>query len=126
MPTSVKQLLAEANAAIPRITPSDARKLVADEDALFVDVRDGTEVAQTGKLQGAINVSRGMIEFIADENADYYNAAFRKKRYLILYCASGGRSALAGKALKEMGYERVYTLGTFEDAVDAGLPIEMA
>jgi rhodanese-related sulfurtransferase len=124
MPTSVKQLLAAANEAVPRITPDEARRLMADADALVVDVRDGTEVAKTGKIKGAVNVSRGMIEFRADAETPYHDAAFRKDRPVILYCASGGRSALAGKALKEMGYERVHNLGGFKEATEAGLETE--
>jgi rhodanese-related sulfurtransferase len=126
MPTSVKQLLAAANEAVPRVTPDEARRLIADADALVVDVRDGTEVAQTGRVKGAINVSRGMIEFRADADTPYYNAAFQKDRPIILYCASGGRSALAGKTLKEMGYARVHNLGGFKEAMEAGLETEPA
>ena len=126
MPTSVKQLLAAANEAVPRVTPDEARRLVAEADALVVDVRDGTEVAKTGKIKGAVNVSRGMIEFRADAETPYHDAAFRKDRPVILYCASGGRSALAGKALKEMGYERVHNLGGFKEATEAGLETEPA
>ena len=126
MPSSVKQLLAAANGAVPKISPDEARKLVAENDALIVDVRDGTEVATTGKLKGALNVSRGMIEFRADAETPYHNAAFRKDRPVILYCASGGRSALAGQALKEMGYERVHNLGGFKEAKEAGFEVEPA
>ena len=126
MPTSVKQLLAAANEAVPRVTPDEARRLMADADALVVDVRDGTEVAKTGKIKGAVNVSRGMIEFRADADTPYHDAAFRKDRPVILYCASGGRSALAGKTLKDMGYERVHNLGGFKEAADAGLETEPA
>ncbi len=125
MPTSVKELLGAANAAVPRVTIDEARKLV-DAGALLVDVRDGTEVAKTGKLKGAVNVSRGMIEFKADDATPYHDAAFRRDRPVILYCASGGRSALAGKTLKDMGYERVHNLGGFKDASEAGFPTEPA
>jgi rhodanese-related sulfurtransferase len=126
MPTSVKQLLAAANEAVPRVTPDEASKLVADGNALLVDVRDGTEVAKTGKIKGAVHVSRGMIEFKADADTSFYDAAFQKDRPIILYCGSGGRSALAGKVLKDMGYERVLNLGGFKDAAEAGLETEPA
>lgn len=126
MPTSVKQLLAAANQAVPRVTADETRKLIADANALVVDVRDGTEVAKTGKIKGAVNVSRGMIEFRADADTPYHDAAFQKDRPIILYCASGGRSALAGKTLKEMGYQRVHNLGGFKEATEAGLETEPA
>jgi rhodanese-related sulfurtransferase len=87
-------------------------------------VRDANELADRGKLAGALNVSRGMIEFRADPDLPYHNAEFRKDRPVILYCASGGRSALSAKALKDMGYERVYNLGGFKDAAEGGFPSE--
>ncbi len=126
MATSVKDLLAAANAAVPKITPDEARRLVAEEDALLVDVRDGTEVAKSGKIRGALHVSRGLLEFKADADTPYHDAAFRKERPVILYCASGGRSALAGKTLKDMGYTRVHNLGAFKDASEGGLETEPA
>lgn len=125
MPVSVKQLMAAANEAVPKISADEARKLMA-KDALVVDVRDGTEVAKTGKLKGAVHVSRGMIEFRADSDTPYHDPQFRKDRPVILYCASGGRSALAGKVLKDMGYTDVHNLGGFKDAADAGLEVEPA
>ena len=126
MATSVKQLMAAANEAVPRVSPDEARRLMTEADALVVDVRDGTEVAKTGKIKGAVHVSRGMIEFKADAETPYHDAAFRKDRPVILYCASGGRSALAGKTLKDMGYERVHNLGGFKEAAEAGLETEPA
>jgi rhodanese-related sulfurtransferase len=124
MPTSVKDLLAEANQEVPKIAADEAKRLVEEEDGLLIDVRDGTEVAQTGRISGALNVSRGMIEFRADEAAPYHDPQFRKDRPIILYCASGGRSALAGKALKDMGYANVHNLGAFKEACEAGFPTE--
>ena len=126
MPTSVKQLLAAANEAVPRITPDEARRLIAESDALLLDVRDGTELARTGKLKGAAHVSRGMIEFRADPESQYHDAQFRKDRPVILYCGSGGRSALAGKTLKDLGFERVHNLGGFKELSDGGFETEPA
>lgn len=120
MPTDVKQLLAAASKAVPRVTADEARALI-DEGALLVDVRDDTEVAASGKISGAVSVSRGMLEFRADPDHPYHDREFRLDRPMILYCASGGRSALAGKTLQEMGYERVFNLGAFKDAAEAGL-----
>ena len=120
MPTSIKSLLAAANAAVERITPERARELMAEPDTLVVDVRDAPEVQQSGKVAGALHVSRGMLEFRADPESPYHDANFAKDRRIILYCASGGRSALAGKALKDMGYARVYNLGGFKDWAESG------
>lgn len=125
MATSVKELMAAANAAVPRITAEEARGLIA-AGALVIDVRDAPEVAASGKVRGAVNISRGMLEFRADAETPYHDAALRKDRPVILYCASGGRSALGGKLLKDMGYEQVYNLGGFKDWAEAGGETEPA
>jgi len=88
-------------------------------------VRDAPELTETGRVKGAINVSRGMLEFRADETTPTHNTAFRKGKTIVLYCASGGRAALAGKALMNIGYEDVRCLGAFKDWVEAGGPVEI-
>src|SRR6201997_3115508 len=110
MATSVKQLVEAANAVVPRITTAQAQELIAGGDALVVDVRDAPEVAQSGKVAGAVHVSRGMLEFRADPELPSHDKAFDKAKTVIVYCASGGRSALAGKLLKDLGYANVYNL----------------
>ena len=82
-------------------------------------VRDAPEVDKSGKIAGAVHVSRGMLEFRADPESPYHDKAFAKDKAVILYCASGGRSALSGKTLKEMGYAKVYNLGAFKDWVES-------
>jgi rhodanese-related sulfurtransferase len=125
MATTVKQMLEAANAAVPRITPAQAREMIA-KDMLIVDVRDAPEVAASGKVAGAVHVSRGMLEFRADPESPYHDKNFAKDKTVILYCASGGRAALAGKALKDLGYERVYNLGAFKDWAESGGTVEKA
>lgn len=124
MPTSVKQMLEAANAAVPKISPAEARDLMAKGNALVVDVRDAPEVAQSGKVKGAVHVSRGMLEFRADPDSPYHDKNFDRAKTVVVYCASGGRSALAGKALKEMGYDKVYNLGGFRDWAESGGEVE--
>jgi rhodanese-related sulfurtransferase len=124
MATTVKQMLEAANAAVPRITPAQARDMMAKGNALVVDVRDAPEVAQSGKVAGAVHVSRGMLEFRADPELPSHDRAFDKGKTVIVYCASGGRSALAGKLLKDLGYANVYNLGGFKDWADSGGAIE--
>ena len=94
--------------------------MIAKGNALVVDVRDAPEGEQSGKVNGAVHVSRGMLEFRADPESPYHNKEFSKDKTVILYCASGGRSALSGKLLKAMGYDRVYNLGAFKDWADSG------
>ena len=126
MATTLTHLLAVANAEVPRVTPIQAREMIAAGNTLVVDVRDAPEVAQSGKVAGAVNVSRGMLEFCADPASPYHDKAFAKDKTVILYCASGGRAALGGKALMELGYERVYNLGAFKDWVESGGKVEKA
>ena len=124
MATSVKQMMEAANAVVPRLTLSQAREIIAKGNTLVVDVRDAPEVEKSGKVAGAINISRGMLEFRADPDSPYYDKNFAKDKTIILYCASGGRSALAGKVLKNMGYGDVYNIGSFKDWAEGGGAIE--
>lgn len=126
MAKSVKDLLAEANSAVPRLSPAEVAEKIRSGDVLIVDVRDPTEVQQTGKLKGALNISRGMLEFRADPESQYHNPAFRKDKTILLHCASGGRSALAGKTLQDMGYTAVFNIGGFKDLAQAGIATEPA
>jgi rhodanese-related sulfurtransferase len=91
-----------------------------------IDVRDGTEVAKSGKLKGALHISRGLLEFAADPESPMHNPALAKDKTVLLYCASGGRSALAGKVMKDMGYRSVFNIGGFKELQDAGAPTETA
>ena len=123
MVTSVKQLIEGANAAVPRISPAEAREMIRS-GAIVIDVRDAPEVEKSGKVEGAIHVSRGMLEFRADPDSPYHDKKFDRAKPVIVYCASGGRSALSGKTLKDLGYEKVFNLGAFMDWVEAGGDIE--
>jgi rhodanese-related sulfurtransferase len=124
MATSVKQMMETANAAVPKITPAQAREMIDKGNTLVVDVRDAPEVEKSGKIAGAVHVSRGMLEFRADPDSPYHDKNFAKDKTVILYCASGGRSALAAKALKDMGFGQVYNVGAFKDWVESGGAID--
>ena len=124
MAQSVMDMVAQAKSRVPAISPADADKLRGRDDVLFVDVRDADEVAKTGKVAGALNVSRGMLEFRADASTPFHNEAFDTSKTIVLYCASGGRSALAGQALLELGYTKVFNLGGFKGWADESLPVD--
>lgn len=126
MPSNVKEMLAEANAAVPRLSLAEARSKLGGSNVLILDVRDPSEVQGSGKIKGALNVSRGMLEFRADPESPYHNPAFQKDKTVLVYCASGGRSALVGKTLKDFGYGSVYNIGGFKELADAGLETEPA
>lgn len=120
MGKSIMELVAEARAVVPDIGPDEVTAIKHRDNVLIVDVRDDVEVAQTGVIDGALHVTRGMLEFRADETTPSHNEAFSKAKTIVLYCASGGRSALAGKALLDLGYTDVRNLGAFQSWVDAG------
>jgi rhodanese-related sulfurtransferase len=120
MATSLKQMMEAANAAVPKITPAQAAEMIGKSHTLVVDVRDAPELASSGKIAGALHVSRGMLEFRADPDSPAHDKHFAKDKTIILYCGSGGRAALAGKLLKDMGYGQVYNAGAFKDWVESG------
>ena len=126
MAKNVKDLLAEANSTVPKLSPDEAAERMRSGEVLIVDVRDPTEVQQSGKIKGAVNVSRGMLEFRADPDSQYHNPVFQKDKTILLHCASGGRSALAGKTLQEMGYMSVFNMGGFKNLAEAGIDTEPA
>ncbi len=124
MTANVKDMLAAAKAEIPAISPGDAAKLLGKDNVLFLDVRDAPELAANGKVKGALNVSRGFLEFKADPASPNYDKAFDGEKQIVLYCASGARAALAGQTLKAMGYKNVHNLGAFKDWKEAGGAVE--
>jgi len=124
MAASVQEWLATANAVVPKLAPLELRELMSRPDVVLVDVRDAPEVRQSGKLCGARHISRGMLEFRADAATPYHDPALQKDRTVVLYCASGGRSALAAKTLLDMGYVSVYNAGGFKDLAAAGIETE--
>ncbi len=124
MTRTLKDMLAAAHQAVPRVSPAEVKAMLAEGEVLLLDVRDTAELAATGRVQGAHHVPRGMLEFRADPEAPSHDKAFRKERPVVVYCASGGRSALAGKLLAEMGYAKVFNLGAFKDWVDSGGAVE--
>jgi rhodanese-related sulfurtransferase len=126
MAATVKEIMAAANQAVQRLAPDQAKAKLKEANVVVVDVRDGTEVAKSGKVKGAVHISRGLLEFQADPESPAYNRALAKDKTVLLYCASGGRSALGGKLLKDMGYRSVFNIGGFKELADAGVETESA
>lgn len=122
---SAKQMVAEANAAVEAVPAPQAAALANDPDVVLVDVRDAAEREKTGTARGAVHAPRAFLEFLAGPASERHLPAFSPDKRLVLFCASGGRSALAGKTLKDMGYERVAHIpGGFPAWKEAGGPIE--
>lgn len=124
MVLTIKEMLASANAEVPRIDTSSARTTIAEHGALLLDIRDAPELEKTGRAEGSHHIPRGMLEFRAEPESPYHDPELRRDRPVILHCASGGRAALAGKLLKDMGFETVFNLGGLKDWKEGGGPVE--
>jgi rhodanese-related sulfurtransferase len=119
---TLAEMLADAEAVVPRLAPRAAADWIEERGALVVDVRETPEL-DTGMIAGALHIPRGMLEFCADPASDYHEPALRFERPLLLYCGIGDRSALAGLTLRAMGYREVANLDSFEGWLRAGLPV---
>jgi rhodanese-related sulfurtransferase len=118
-PPVVKEMVAKARAAIKVVSAEDVKAAIEKkEKVVILDVRDPSEYA-AGHLPGAVNVSRGTLEFgiwgkVSDQNAKMY-----------VYCKTAGRSALATKTLNDLGYKNAVLMDAqFEDWIKAGYPVE--
>jgi len=125
MTKTVKQLVAEANAEVETWPVDRAAGALGRPDVAFVDVREPDEVAREGTIPGAERAPRGFLEFYADPESPSHKAVFSSGKTLLLYCAAGGRSALAARTLKEMGVPRVaHVAGGFKAWVAAQRPVD--
>ena len=119
----MQEIIQEAYNEIPQIKPEEALDMQKN-GALIIDTREINELAMTGKIKDAVHIPRGLIEFQNKETNPNGLNGFTKDKKIILYCAAGARAALAGKALKDLGFSYVYNLGGFPDWLNAGLPVE--
>lgn len=119
---SSKRMVAEAGAATPHVSPEEAARLLGNPDAQLVDVRDQAELDRTGAIAGAIHAPRGLLEFKADPESPTHLPELSSGKRLVLFCASGGRAALAAQTLQGMGVPRVEHVqgGGFEAIKAAG------
>jgi len=105
-----KQMLAQANAVIETLSVQDLPYLQDDPNVVIVDVRDSAERESAGMIPNSIHAPRGMLEFHADPECPAHLPALDPGKRLVLYCGTGGRSALAAKTLQDMGFEDVLSL----------------
>ena len=105
-----KEMLAEANAVIETVSVPDLAYLLDDPEVVLVDVRETVERDRAGAIPGSVHAPRGLLEFHADPDSPAYNGELHPSARLILYCGTGGRSALAAKTLVDMGYPDVASL----------------
>lgn len=122
---SATDMVKEAKQEIENLSPEQVKQELGNGEATLIDIRESEELKENGKIAGSVHAPRGMLEFYADESLPYHKPEFDKNKRIILHCASGGRSALAAKTLKEMGYQNAAHLdGGFKAWKEAGFPTE--
>ncbi len=105
---TAQTLVSEAMEEIKTITSDEAYKIYQENNCNLIDIRDSNELAVSGTVEESINIPRGLLEFQFDPNGSLIqNGIIDTNKETVLFCAAGGRSALATKALKEMGYKKV-------------------
>jgi rhodanese-related sulfurtransferase len=118
------QLVGEAKVRVESLSPDQVVAELTVSDPLLVDLRELDEWIETGTIAGAIHAPRGMIEFYADATSAFFRQEFDPGRRTIVFCASGGRAALAARTLQQMGYANVAHLGKgLRDWSDHGFPL---
>ena len=121
MVKSVIEMIGEARAQIEFVSPEVVSEEMAADDPVLIDVREPVEWER--HIPGALQIPRGLLEFVADPASPRYNAELEPTRRIIVYCASGARATLATLTLKHMGYENVANMeGGIKDWIAAGLP----
>ena len=120
---TAQDYLDEANAVVKKIEFDQAVAKHESKSAIFIDVRDSSDIAKTGTIKDALKIQRGLIEFVADEATGLYNEALKKQSEIILVCGAGGQAALTGKTLIDMGYKNVSNVGAIGDWEKNGGPM---
>jgi rhodanese-related sulfurtransferase len=119
---TIKQLVDDAMKVVTTIKAEQVKKMIADQDHLLIDIRDIRELWKTGTIDGARHIPRGMLEFWLDPESPYYKADLKPELPKILFCASNWRSALASKALMNMGFDNVmHVEGGYQSLIDSGM-----
>ena len=118
-----KDYLDEANEVVNKIEINVALEKHRNNSAIFIDVRDSSDIAKTGTITGALKIQRGLIEFVADDSHRLHNEALKKDSEIILVCGAGGQAALTGKTLVDMGYGNVSNVGAIGDWENEGGPM---
>jgi len=118
-PPIVKDMVAKAKASVQKVSAADVKAMIDKKDkVIYLDVRDAGEFA-AGHLPGAMNISRGTLEF------NVFNKIKDQNAKIIVYCKTAGRSTLATKTMNDLGYKNAILMDAqFEDWVKAGYPVE--
>ena len=122
---SPQTLVQDALNQVKTISASDALELSKKNECNLIDIRDAIELQKLGKIENSFNISRGLLEFsIHPESAYVQNSNLDPNKEMVLFCAAGGRSALAAKTLKEMGFNNVsHVEGGFGNMSQSGFKV---
>ena len=123
---SPQTLVSEALNEVKTITPEEAMKLNSENKCNLIDIRDGAELQRLGEIENSFHIPRGLLEFsIHPDSAYVQHNEIDLNKETVLFCAAGGRSALAAKTLKEMGFKNVsHVEGGFGLMVQKGFKIK--
>ena len=122
---SSQKLVEEANKSIETLSPAEVKKLMEKNEITLIDVRDIRELWRDGTIENSQHIPRGMLEFWLDPNSSYYQEnKIKNSKKMVLFCAMGFRSALATKALVDMGFKNVANAeGGFDSLKNVGLKV---
>ena len=118
--TDIQKLLQEANDRVPRLSFEEANNIISRMDTLIIDVRETSEIEATGLIKNAINIPKSIIDANFDHSLIKNHLSNNDDITILVYCAVGIRSALAGHKLIKNGYKKVLNLGGFSEWVSNG------
>jgi hypothetical protein len=105
---SIQTLVSEAMQEIKTINADEAFNMTENNNCNLIDIREAQELEKTGSVENSVHISRGMMEIFLDPNSVFFQQGkLDQNKEMVLFCAGGVRSALAVKALHNMGYEKV-------------------
>ena len=105
---TIQNLVSDAMNEIKTIDAGEAYQMVQNKNCNLIDIRESNELENTGRVEGATHIPRGMLEVYLDPNSPIFqNGKIDQNKEFVLFCAGGVRSALAVKSLKDMGYQKV-------------------
>ena len=122
---SSQQLVEDANKTIETLSPEEVKHLMEKNEITLIDVRDIRELWRDGTIENSKHIPRGMLEFWLDPNSSYYQEnKIKDSKKMVFFCAMGFRSALATKALVDMGFKNVaHVEGGFDALKNAGMKV---
>ena len=121
---TLESLLKEANNEIKRLSFEESLSIINELNTIIIDVREESEVNNSGMIKNAIHIPRGLLEFTLVPNSPNNPVKIDDNTNILVYCAGGYRSALSAKTLKDLGFKNVYNLGGYSEWLDNGGDIQ--